>query len=54
MDADDFVVDLYGVDDRAEIGLPECGVACGNPLAQNRAKTFDLIGFDFLYGGECD
>ena len=25
MDADDFVVDLYGVDDRAQIGLAEGG-----------------------------
>ncbi|WP_348273238.1 hypothetical protein [Methylocapsa sp. D3K7] len=45
VDADDFVVNLDGLDDRAQIGLPEWGVAFRNPLAHERAESFDLTGF---------
>lgn len=43
MNADDFVVDLDGVDDRTQIGLSERGVAGGYVLAHESAEALDLI-----------
>ncbi|MGH6841427.1 MAG: hypothetical protein ACREDV_04950 [Methylocella sp.] len=42
---DDFVVDHYGFDNRAQVGLLEWGFAFGDPLAHERTESFDLIGF---------
>ncbi|MGQ0445721.1 MAG: hypothetical protein ACT4O2_11515 [Beijerinckiaceae bacterium] len=48
VDTDDFVVDHYGFDNRAQIGFAEGGFAFGDPLTHENAESFDLIGF------ECD
>jgi len=54
MDSDGFVIDLYGVDDRAQIGLAERGFARRDPFAHESAESFDLVRFERDIGCRLD